>query len=53
MNTFCTRTKLILDNLDRSELRYKDQNCEVIYPEEKSIIALKNDAKTRARVTPP
>jgi very-short-patch-repair endonuclease len=39
------RTKAILDNFDRSELHYKDQNCEVIYPVEKSIIALKSDAK--------
>jgi len=39
------RTRFILKGLDRNTLRLKDQNCEVIYPVGKSLIALKSDAK--------
>lgn len=39
------RSKSILNGLEKKKLRYKDQNCEVIYTTDKSLIALKNDAK--------
>jgi len=40
------RTKIILADLEKYDLHSIDRNVEIKYPEDKSLIALKNDAKT-------
>ena len=39
------RSAQILDELQKTDLRYKDRNLEIEYPKNKSLISLKSDAK--------
>jgi len=39
------KTTLILNELQKTDLRFKDNNLEIVYPKNKSLISLKNDAK--------
>lgn len=39
------KSTLILNELQKMNLRDKDKNLEIVYPENKSLISLKNDAK--------
>ena len=39
------KSTLIINELQKTDLRYKDKNLEIVYPKNKSLISLKNDAK--------
>lgn len=39
------KSTLILNELQKIDLRYRDKNLEIVYPKNKSLISLKNDAK--------
>ena len=36
---------MVLNELQKIDLRYKDRNLEIEFPKNKSLISLKNDAK--------
>lgn len=39
------KSALVLNELQKTDLRYKDRNLEIEFPKNKSLISLKNDAK--------
>ena len=40
------RTKIILTDIEKYDLHHIDRNIEIVYPKDKSLITLKNDART-------